>query len=386
MYVFRFHISSFHSFLVNFLQPSRGVGEPSRLLDHLETHPSYMRRVTSTAVHRTVSSVLSPALLPSFNGTLLLSVCFASCSAAPVRNLYKRLGLDHKATSEEVKAAYRQRALECHPDVVDDNRKAQAEVDFRAVSEAYDVLIDPQKRKEHDKALGLERTVPPAKKQQEGEGVGCDSKGSFNRGVTRPRNRKPFVRGDADRNFREAFHGMSLDQVLFRERLRQRRMQKQMEEKAKEGDDGSPAGREESIRRVAAAAAERFAEKVRRQYGPGMLRHARVYTSLSRDPQPPPSDYMPFRPFHGWTVPNGVRTPPEPTLGPTAKVEDVKDVQLAEPAVGDASHQRKLPKHFPVVQAPDGSSLLREEAIACMERERRLPHNMGKLYSYHRPY
>ncbi|KAH9579902.1 DnaJ domain [Trypanosoma melophagium] len=313
----------------------------------------------------------------------------------PIVNHYKRLGVDTTATVEDIKSAYRCRALQCHPDVVEDTRKAQAEVEFRAVSEAYDVLMDPQRRTEHDKALGVQHTA--AQKTSEKKttrtssySTSSPSSSSSTRTTTtnkttKPRGRRTFVRGDADRKFREAFHGMSLDQVIFQERLRQR--QKRQEEKSNKtsinASTSSPSGREEALQRVMADAAARFASKVERQYGPSMLRHVKVNTIPSFSNQTPLSDYMPFRPFHGFSAPEGVRTPPEPKLGPTSDVKGESYVEFTEPTTRVL---RELPKAIPVVRRPDGSVIGRSEAERYLDKERNSPCNMGQMYSYHRPY
>jgi molecular chaperone DnaJ len=65
---------------------------------------------------------------------------------------YKTLGVDRKATPEEIKKAYRKLARKYHPDT---NKDAGAEARFKEISEAYDVLGDPEKRKTYDRGGGL---------------------------------------------------------------------------------------------------------------------------------------------------------------------------------------------------------------------------------------
>jgi len=62
--------------------------------------------------------------------------------------LYKTLGVSKKATDEEIKKAYRKLARKYHPDRNPDD--AGAEEKFKEISAAYDVLGDPEKRKEYD--------------------------------------------------------------------------------------------------------------------------------------------------------------------------------------------------------------------------------------------
>lgn len=61
---------------------------------------------------------------------------------------YKTLGVSKKATQEEVKKAYRKLAKTLHPDLHPDDPGKQAE--FQAVSAAYDLLRDPEKRRRFD--------------------------------------------------------------------------------------------------------------------------------------------------------------------------------------------------------------------------------------------
>ena len=65
---------------------------------------------------------------------------------------YKTLGVDKKASLEEIKKAYRKLARQYHPDT---NKEAGAEERFKRISEAYDVLGDPEKRKKYDRGQSV---------------------------------------------------------------------------------------------------------------------------------------------------------------------------------------------------------------------------------------
>lgn len=68
----------------------------------------------------------------------------------PKRDYYEVLGLNKNATTDAIKKAYRNLALKYHPDRVPADRKKEAEEKFKEISEAYEVLVDPQKRANYD--------------------------------------------------------------------------------------------------------------------------------------------------------------------------------------------------------------------------------------------
>jgi molecular chaperone DnaJ len=65
-----------------------------------------------------------------------------------VKDLYAELGVKRDATGEEIKKAYRKLARKYHPDVNPGNKEAEEK--FKRISEANDVLSDPEKRKVFD--------------------------------------------------------------------------------------------------------------------------------------------------------------------------------------------------------------------------------------------
>eukprot|EP01102_Stenamoeba_stenopodia_P021139 TRINITY_DN843_c0_g4_i1.p1 TRINITY_DN843_c0_g4~~TRINITY_DN843_c0_g4_i1.p1 ORF type:complete len:309 (-),score=63.82 TRINITY_DN843_c0_g4_i1:69-995(-) len=66
------------------------------------------------------------------------------------RNFYLILGVQRDATEEDIRKAYRKEALKWHPDKNPDNLE-EAEVRFRAIAEAYEVLSDREKRDLYDR-------------------------------------------------------------------------------------------------------------------------------------------------------------------------------------------------------------------------------------------
>ncbi len=63
------------------------------------------------------------------------------------KDYYQTLGVEPGAGEAEIKTAYRRLARKYHPDV---SKESNAEEQFKAVNEAYEVLRDPEKRAEYD--------------------------------------------------------------------------------------------------------------------------------------------------------------------------------------------------------------------------------------------
>jgi curved DNA-binding protein len=64
------------------------------------------------------------------------------------KDYYKILGVDKNATQEEIKKAYRKLALKYHPDRNPGDKAAEEK--FKEITEAHEVLSDPEKRKKYD--------------------------------------------------------------------------------------------------------------------------------------------------------------------------------------------------------------------------------------------
>ncbi|MBN1763129.1 MAG: molecular chaperone DnaJ [Methanomicrobia archaeon] len=69
---------------------------------------------------------------------------------AEKRDYYTVLGVEREASKDDIRRAYRRLAKKHHPDLNKDNPK-EAEEKFKELSEAYEVLSDPQKRVNYDR-------------------------------------------------------------------------------------------------------------------------------------------------------------------------------------------------------------------------------------------
>lgn len=67
------------------------------------------------------------------------------------QDYYELLGVARDASEEAIKKAYRKKALECHPDRHPEGEREAAEVEFKRISEAYEVLSDPENRAKYDR-------------------------------------------------------------------------------------------------------------------------------------------------------------------------------------------------------------------------------------------
>jgi molecular chaperone DnaJ len=87
--------------------------------------------------------------MPGYRDTLVQGIPNLQQSGMAKRDYYEVLGVSRDAGEDDIKQAYRRLAKKYHPDVNRDNPK-EAEEQFKEVSEAYEVLMDKEKRRAYD--------------------------------------------------------------------------------------------------------------------------------------------------------------------------------------------------------------------------------------------
>ena len=70
-----------------------------------------------------------------------------------MKDYYSILGLAQNATSQQVRSRFLELARDRHPDLYQGSDKAEVEKQFQAITQAFNVLSDPNRRREIDAAL-----------------------------------------------------------------------------------------------------------------------------------------------------------------------------------------------------------------------------------------
>jgi len=74
------------------------------------------------------------------------------------KNLYDVLALSYNATEEQIRVRFRELARQRHPDRFQGEEKERAEQEFQEITAAFNVLVDPERRRLHDVELSQPST------------------------------------------------------------------------------------------------------------------------------------------------------------------------------------------------------------------------------------
>lgn len=119
------------------------------------------------------------------------------------QDYYATLGVAKTATDKEIRSAFRKLARQHHPDVNPNDK--QAEERFKKVSEAYEVLSDPDKRKKYDEVGSQWKEYEQWSRAREsaGESSGTGDWSQFSRGG--PQGQKYGYRAASEDDLRDMF-------------------------------------------------------------------------------------------------------------------------------------------------------------------------------------
>ncbi len=123
------------------------------------------------------------------------------------KDYYQTLGIAKTASQDEIKSAFRKLARTHHPDMVKPKERAAASEKFKEINEAYEVLGDPEKRRQYD-TLGADweqgARTPPGWHQRT---AGAGRRGAGAGGFGGPGNVEFNFGGTGFSDFFEAFFG-----------------------------------------------------------------------------------------------------------------------------------------------------------------------------------
>ncbi len=131
---------------------------------------------------------------------------------------YEALKVPRSSSQDEIKRAYRKRIIACHPDHNPGDNEAEEE--FKRVSEAYEVLGDPERRKHYDLLSGV---IDPSNFNKErftqifSEFVEGISKEAMNTNQKKPpKKKKKKAAKKKEENYDDSFVVLKQGGALFR--------------------------------------------------------------------------------------------------------------------------------------------------------------------------
>ena len=114
------------------------------------------RRKTTSSTRKCASIDAEVESDEEARSELTLGLASLGSTSSTAMDLYELIGVPRDAGLDEIKRAYRRLARRYHPDINPGDRAAA--VRFRVVADAYEILADPERRRQYD-AFGLTATV-----------------------------------------------------------------------------------------------------------------------------------------------------------------------------------------------------------------------------------
>jgi curved DNA-binding protein CbpA len=105
------------------------------------------------------SPFISPPINQKLNTRTVTSEVISHMASS--KTLYSIFGVSPDADASTIKRAYHELAMKWHPDKNPGNVE-MAEAKLKAISEAYDVLCDPEQRSEYNRTLGAQEVPRPS--------------------------------------------------------------------------------------------------------------------------------------------------------------------------------------------------------------------------------
>mmetsp|Transcript_57556 Transcript_57556/g.106334 ORF Transcript_57556/g.106334 Transcript_57556/m.106334 type:complete len:357 (+) Transcript_57556:90-1160(+) len=174
---------------------ARPSSASKRFVSSQSLHPRgqpILQRATALTAHPLVQR--TPRLPVSTPSSWI--PCRSFSSGSQQKDLYEVLGLKKGASEDEIKKAYRKEAMRWHPDRNPPEKRAEAQKRFSEAANAYEVLSDPEKKRNYDL----------------GGGFGGGSPGGYPGGMNM--HAHTMDQEAAERLFKEVFGGMNLEQLF----------------------------------------------------------------------------------------------------------------------------------------------------------------------------
>lgn len=126
-----------------------------------------------------------------------------------MKNYYDELEISKKASQEVIEKVYKVLAKKYHPDMNQGDNQKEAEEKFKAISQAYEILSNPERRKKYD--LELQHTNPTISYEE--YALVVNEKNQLNAQLNTVKNElnnyKSFINFNANQHINNNLHGQT---------------------------------------------------------------------------------------------------------------------------------------------------------------------------------